>query len=140
MEIKYVLVTNNPKAEEEYRNQRKIKVDYLEGKNFCEVLIRVRDLIHNGYHLLTHPQASNLKPNQCPYKTILVTNGREAEDFYRDVELIESSISGYQKFTKGMRPPMWTEKILLDFQTVDLSVVDSAINRSLLQQMILSNH
>ncbi|SHK04908.1 GrdX family protein [Hespellia stercorisuis] len=135
----YKLVTNNRKAFLKYENHAYIGVEFLEEQDYLDVLIQTRDRIYTGWHLMSHPQASNLKPNQCPYKTILISKGRAAEDFVRDVELIESSISAYHKFTKGMIPPCWNEKALDDFQTVDLSVVESAVNSSLMRQMMLSN-
>lgn len=54
----------------------------------------------------------------------------------RDVELIESGIFAYHKLTRGFTAPVWPEKTLKDFQTVDLAVIDSALNRSLLQQLM----
>lgn len=135
----YLLITNNEKAAKTYENHAYIGVEYMKEENYLDVLIRVRDRIHTGWHLLSHPQASNLKPGQCPYKTILVSQGRSAESLERDIELIESSIAAYHKFTTGMKPPKWDEKALGDFQTVDLSVVESAINSSLMKQMMFGN-
>ncbi len=132
MEKNFLLVTNNSLANETYRAHDVIAVEYLEDGGFLEVLIRTRDLVHSGWHLLTHPQASNLKPNQCPYKTILLSSVCAAQPPERDVDMIEQSILAYHKFTTGMRPPKWPESVLRDFRTVDLSVVESAINSSLL--------
>ncbi|MDO5111806.1 MAG: GrdX family protein [Clostridia bacterium] len=136
---KYQLVTNNESAMKAYANHPHIGVTYLARGSYLDVLITVRDRVHEGWHLMTHPQASNLKPNQCPYKTVLIANGREVQSFARDVELIEGSIAAFHKFTDGMRPPAWSQKALRDFQTVDLAVVESAVNGSLLRQMISGN-
>ena len=62
-----VLVTNNPKALEKYKDDPKIGVEFIENGDFYAVLTTVRDHIYSGWHLLSHPQASNLKPNQSPY-------------------------------------------------------------------------
>lgn len=126
-----LLVTNNGKALERYGAHSEIDVDYLEERSFLDVLIRVRDLVHEGWHLMSHPQASNLKPNQSPYKTVLLSNGREIQPFAQDVEMIESSIEAFYKFTKGMAPPKWPERACRDFQTIDLAVVESAMERAL---------
>ena len=131
MAKKLLLVTNNGKALEIYGKHAEIGVDYLRERSYLDVLIRVRDLVHEGWHLMSHPQASNLKPNQSPYKTILLSNGREAQPFSQDVEMVESGIDAFHKFTRGMIPPKWPEKTLRDFQTIDLSVVESAISRAL---------
>ncbi len=132
MAKKFLLVTNNGKALEIYENHAEIGVDYLEEGSYLDVLIRVRDLVHEGWHLMSHPQASNLKPHQSPCKTVLLSSGREAQPFSRDVEMVESSIEALHKFTRGMTLPNWPEKTLRDFQTIDLSVVESAIPRALM--------
>ena len=130
MTKKLLLVTNNDKALERYGAHSEIDVDYLKERSYLDVLIRVRDLVHGGWHLMSHPQASNLKPNQSPYKTVLLSNGREAQPFAQDIEMIEGGIEAFQKFTRGMIPPRWPEKALRDFQTIDLSVVESAMERA----------
>lgn len=132
MAKKFLLVSNNAKALEVYLHHELIGVDYLEEGGYLDVLIRVRDLVHKGWHLISHPQASNLKPNQSPYKTVLLSEGREIQPFARDIEMVESSIDAFHKFTKEMIPPNWTEKALRDFRTIDLSVVESAIGRALM--------
>lgn len=134
----FLLVTNNSKAQEKYREHPAIGVEYLADGSYLDVLIRVRDMIHEGWHLMSHPQASNLKPNQCPWKTVLIAKDIEAQPFARDIEMIEQSISAWHKFTKGMAAPKWPESALRDFRTVDLSVVESALDSSLMQQLLYS--
>lgn len=131
-----ILVTNNPRAAEKYADAKSIRPDFSDKWGYRDVLVHVRDMVYGGWHLLTHPQASNLKPNQCPYKTVLISDALAPQPFERDVELIESAIAAYDKFTKGMTPPAWSDKALSDFQTVDLSVIDSAVNSSLFAQLI----
>jgi hypothetical protein len=36
------------------------------------VLLTVRDHIHSGARLLTHPQAGSVKPYETPYRSVLV--------------------------------------------------------------------
>lgn len=76
MTKKLLLVTNNEKALEVYGHDAEIGVDYMEAGSYLDVLVRVRGLVHEGWHLMSHPQASNLKPNQSPYKTVLISRGR----------------------------------------------------------------
>ena len=138
MTKKYLIVTNNYKAHAKYQDHDQIGVDFLEGQGYLDVLIRVRDYVHEGWHLLTHPQASNLKPMQTPYKSIMVTSGEGFQSLERDIEMIESAIAGYHKFTRGMRAPTWTDRIKDDFCTVDLSVIESAINSPGMQNIMLN--
>ena len=134
-----VLVTNNPKALQVYKDNPDIGVDFIEGGDYLAVLTRVRDLVYSGWHLLSHPQASNLKPNQSPYKTVLVSEKIQADEYEKDVEYIEYALHNYEKLTRGMIPPAWREKVLPDFMTIDLDVVESALNSSLLKQLIMSH-
>lgn len=132
MAKKLLLVTNNGRAMELYGAHSRINVDCLEERSYLDVLIRVRDLVHVGCRLMSHPQASNLKPNQSPYKTVLLSCGRGAQPLGRDVEMAESSVEAFYKFTKGMTPPSWPENTLRDFRMIDLSVAASAIERALM--------
>lgn len=136
----FVLVSNNPKAIASYVEHPYIAVEALTNGSYLDVLLRSRDLLHQGWHLVTHPQASNLKPNQCPFKTILLAQKLASFPMERDLELIENSISAFHKFTDGMISPKWPAKTLGDFQTIDLSVVESAIKSSLFQQLMMSNN
>ena len=49
----YIVVTNNVKCRDRY--QDKLKVDFLENGSYIDVLIKVRNYIHKGYRLETHP-------------------------------------------------------------------------------------
>jgi len=100
------------------------------------VIAQAGKYVEEGYHLMTHPLASNLKPMQCPYKSILLSSAREAFAKERDLEMIRLSLEKVDALTKGMTSPKWNEKTLLDFQTIDLSVVDSAVQSSLFRQMV----
>ena len=71
----YIIVTNNEKCRDKYQNT-KMKIDFLENGSYMDVLIKVRDYIHKGYRLETHPMAGSLKPNQIPYKTVIVQTMR----------------------------------------------------------------
>lgn len=131
-----LIVTNNYKAAERYCSDQAFKVDYLEGQGYLDVLLRVRDYIHAGWHLLTHPQSSNLKPMQTPYKSVIVSETISVQPYVRDIEMIESAIAGYEKFTVGKTLPAWTSAIRDDFCTVDLAVIASAVNSPGMQNLL----
>ena len=122
--------------EEKYKKDRHIAVAFLPDADFRRVISEAGKYVEEGYHLMTHPLASNLKPMQCPYKSILLSSSREAFAKERDLEMIRLSLEKVDALTKGMTSPKWDEKTLLDFQTIDLSVVDSAVQSSLFRQMV----
>ena len=84
---KAILVTNNDRVYEKYKDQ--MKVILLDG--YEDVLIKVRDLVYDKHVLLTHPQASSLKPNQTPYRSVVVYPKGE-EDNIKDIMLIDKCI------------------------------------------------
>ena len=63
--MKKLIVTNNPMVRERYSQQYDLK---YEETSFVGVLKQVRDLVHRGYRLLTHPLSGSIKPNETPYK------------------------------------------------------------------------
>ena len=120
-----ILVTNNDRVYEKYKDiTNVILVDTYE-----DVLIKVRDLVYDRHTLLTHPQASSLKPNQTPYRSVVVYPKGE-EDNIKDIMLIDKCIQVYQEWQDiAPSPKSYQEKVANDFKTIDLSVIDNIIPR-----------
>lgn len=127
----YTIITNNPLISDTYQGLSKnISIDYLTAQGCIQVLERVRDKIHQGNRLETHPMAGSVKPNQNPYKTVLISDGRSDEDEFKEfVIIIENSIGTAQKFLSEKPLPQWPEHILKDFMAVDHSLIKTAIER-----------
>ena len=122
---KAVLITNNDRVYEKYRE--KMRVILL--KTYEEVLIRSRDMVYDRHILLTHPQASSLKPNQTPYRSVVVYP-QGTEDNMKDIMLIEKCIETFGQWQNIAKTPEdYDEKVADDFKTIDLSVVDNIIPR-----------
>lgn len=122
---KAVLITNNNKVFDKYR---KI-LDCIFLEKYEEVLIKARDLVYDKHILLTHPQASSLKPNQTPYRSILVYP-KEENDNTKDIMLIEKCIEVFNQWQNIARTPeRYEDKVAEDFKTIDLSVVDNIMPR-----------
>lgn len=118
----YTIITNNPLVNEKYGN--KLMVLMIEG-GCGQVLIKVRDLVHSGWKILTHPMAGSLKPNETPYRSIVAAAGDSLD--CRSLELIENSIHAYEGFIRDNPTPAWNEWILTDFRFLDLSILESAL-------------
>lgn len=124
--VKTVIVTNNPVCNKAFKDQ--FEIIYLKEGTYWDVLIKARDLIYLNYDLLTHPLAGSVKPNQMPYRTILLADKQDdKEKFYLDCKLIENSMDSYQKFIKDRKLPDWSEKLLEDFQDVDYSLIEGVV-------------
>lgn len=120
---KCILVTNNVRAATQYED-RLCEIYLLDS--YEEVLIKARDLIYTHHKLLTHPQASSLKPNQTPYRSILLYNEGNRDNM-EDIQLIEDAIGTFQKWNAIKKVPQYDEKIAYDYQTIDLSMIENVI-------------
>ena len=126
----YRIITNNSLCRDEY--QELLPVEYLEGKGYMDVLLTVRDYIQKGWRLETHPMTGSLKPNQTPYKSIMVSDlPLDQEEFYSQEMTIENSILSCRKFLEIKQTPDWSEEIRKDFMIVDLSLIEGAIQKVL---------
>jgi len=120
-----MIITNNNTVLEKYNND--YNIDFIDG-NFKDVLIKTRNKIHEGYELLTHPLSSSIKPNETPYKSLIISDNKGNIN-YDSLSIIENSIMTYEKFSKMKRNFKITEKITEDFKLIDLTVLESALNR-----------
>lgn len=122
---KAVLITNNDRVYAKYKEI--LEVVYTES--YEEVLIKARDMVYDRHVLLTHPQASSLKPNQTPYRSVIVYPKGD-EDNTKDVLLIEKCLETYYRWQEiAPTPQKYDDKVAYDFRTIDLSVIDNVIPR-----------
>ena len=120
-----IIVTNNPMSKEQF--EIKYKVVFVEG-TMMDILKKVRDNIHEGHKLLTHPLMSSIKPNETPYRTICISKEKLSKVDLQSLSIIEESIMSTEKFLNDFNTPQWNEKILLDFQLIDSDLIYHAIN------------
>ncbi len=120
-----ILVTNNDRVYEKYKDITNV----ILVASYEAVLIKVRDLVYDRHVLLTHPQASSLKPNQTPYRSVAVYPKGD-EDNTKDIMLIEKCIETYRQWQDiAPTPTNYEERVANDFKTIDLSVVDNFMPR-----------
>lgn len=120
-----IIITNNPMTREKIQN--KYPIEFVEGSTM-DVYIKVRDYIHKGHKLLTHPLMSSVKPNETPYRTVIISkNGNNTIDM-ESLNYIESSIQTTQKFLKMFGIPDWDETVLIDFQVIDYDLISHGLS------------
>ena len=121
MQKDYIIITNNPlvpkKLGEEYT------VTYKDI-SYEEVLREVRDRIHEGHQLLSHPLSGSVKPNETPYKSVMVSK-RKGEVEERSLSIIENAIQACRKF--AFRSDKYKPSVYDDFQLIDWTLLESAI-------------
>ena len=100
------------------------EIEFVEC-TYRELLVKVRDLVFLGYGLFTHPMAGSVKPNETPYKSLVLSKKPGA---FSEVhaELMSSAVATFDKFTPRNRE--LTEKILGDFQMIDYTLLCSALD------------
>ena len=119
-----ILVTNNPTV---YRNYRdRMETIYIETAVYMDVLFTVRNKIHDGHSLLSHPLSGSIKPNTTPYKSIIITKEKSKLDI-GSLKIMEDSIATAGKLIKQKMIPKWTDEILEDFQLIDFDLIKSGI-------------
>ena len=118
-----MIITNNDWVLNKYKES--FNVVYIDG-TFKDVLIAVRDKLHIGHELLTHPLGGSVKPGETPYKSIIISDDKKNVNF-TSIYTIENSIITYDKFNKD-KLKFISDKIAEDLKLIDLTVLESALN------------
>ena len=114
----HMLVTNNIIAANRLANSFNV---LYHDVSYLEVLTIVRNYIHNGHKLLTHPLSGSVKPKETPYKSIVIS--AEVDSLcMQSLSIIEESIACYGRFADRDIPI----EALQDFMEIDCSLVESA--------------
>ncbi|MFX0549915.1 GrdX family protein [Hathewaya histolytica] len=125
MREQLIIITNNPLSEKKFQDEYEV---IFVDKEMKEVYNIVRDKIHMGHKLLTHPLMSSIKPNETPYRTICVSKEKNKGVDLDSLSIIESSIMTLKKFLNISPLPRYNEKILNDFQLIDYDLIYHALN------------
>lgn len=118
------IVTNNKAVFEKYNET--MDVAYYESATLLEILKICRDEIHSGKQILTHPLTGSIKPNETPFKSVMISS--EAGKLHFDsLTIIENAIEVTEKFLSNAKVKHWPDKILEDFRLIDFGLITSAI-------------
>ncbi len=117
----YLVITNNPLVKECL--PRDYAVDY-QDITYREVLVKVRDLVYAGHRMYTHPLSGSVKPNETPFKSIVVSKkpkGMEA----LEASIISDAIVTFDKFKPMNRE--FPERVIRDFRLIDYTLLCGAV-------------
>ena len=121
MKNKFIIITNNPLVKEELGGL--YNVEYLEI-SYEDILRTVRERIYKWHELLTHPLSGSVKPNETPYKSIMISEDIRGLDI-KQMRIIESAIQSCKKFQ--FKSDQYAPQVYEDFQIVDLTLISSAL-------------
>ena len=134
--MKQLIITNNPKTAEYIEHQRKewnssAGIDTSNDDTaaieliFCasrdELYTQVRDYIHRNWKLQNHAMYGNIQLHKQPYRSMVFTKGTELDT--RSLQLWEQAMERVKRTNR----PNYSEKVLEDFQALDLSLFRSAL-------------
>ena len=115
------LITNNAEL-----HDSAVSSEYVDGSSL-DVLIRVRGLVHSGSVILTHPLCGNLRPNQQPFRSVIIDAESGSVDL-DSLSVIESAVNVYQS-AKLIFP-----KDLDALTRADYAYIDSELMRESLER------
>ena len=117
----YRIITNNPLVLDRLKETHDVVYREI---SYEEILREVRDRIHEGHILLSHPLSGSVKPNETPYKSIMISEGKGEVD-EGSVKLIENAIQACQKFI--FKSDLYEESVYDDFQLIDWTLLESGM-------------
>lgn len=118
------IVTNNKYVYEKYN--KTITVAYYESATLLEILKICRDEVHSGKQILTHPLTGSIKPNETPFKSVMISS-ESGKLHFDSLSIIENAIEVTEKFLSNAKVKHWPDKILEDFRLIDFGLITSAI-------------
>jgi len=118
--LNFIAVTNNTAFVEKYKNEFDVAFHDVDLRS---ILVIVRDLVHDGHIILTHPLSGSVKPKETPLKTVFITKKKGSLDT-DSLVLIENAIITCDKFIDRK---ISYERALEDFQLIDMSLAESAL-------------
>jgi len=117
----FYIITNNPLVRDKLGTQYTVEFYDIP---YEEIFRRVRDQVHQGHLLLSHPLSGSIKPRETPYKSVMVSKSRGALDS-QSLLIMEQCIETCKKFK--FKYTSLPQRVLDDFQLVDFTLIDSAV-------------
>lgn len=115
--LRHIIVTNNPVVAEKYEN-----VFWTDG-SVENTLIKVRDLIYQGYELVSHPLAASIRMLFSPYRSVIVRKNDKLN--FEQAEIIEGSIAKYKKHMDARKEDNENRN---DYKKIDLLLLEVALS------------
>lgn len=121
MKKDFRIITNNPLVREKLGTD--YNIEFYEC-SYEDVLKKVKEEICKGYKLLTHPLSGSVKPNETPYKSVMVSV-KPAETDLEGIRIIEGAIASCGKFE--FKSDKYKPQVYEDFRLIDYTLISSAL-------------
>lgn len=120
----FLILTNNPLVPSCMEGRGLYTIRFQPERSFREILVEARDMVYAGHILYTHPLAGSIKPNETPYKSLIVSMAVHGFDPQHG-EMIANAIAVFDKFKPLQRS--LSPSVLEDFQLIDYTLLAGAI-------------
>jgi len=120
----YLIFTNNPLIVDCLQGKGPWTIDYHPELKFRDVLVHVRDMVYAGHILYTHPLSGSVKPNETPYKSVIVSVEAHGMDNDHAI-MIANAIEVTDKFQ--VLDWSHSEQAMKDFRLIDYTLICGAI-------------
>ena len=121
------VLTNNPMAYQTITS-REPNMAVFHDVSPRELMVLVRDRIHLGHKLLTHPLSGSVKPSESPYKSIGISDTAGERLCVDSLLIIEQAIAVCDGLVTRFPHP--TTSMLNDYQLIDWTLILSALEGS----------
>lgn len=115
----FYILTNNPLVSDKYP-----ELTAFEDAQVAGIFLKARDAVHKGAVLINHPLSGSVKPNESPYKSLVLSHSKADLDV-DSLQVIEASKAVLDKLPVKERK--YSRQVLDDFMVIDLDLLDSAI-------------
>ncbi len=115
-----LVITNNPSL------AHGDHIIHLGEAGVLAVMKEVRGYLHKGHRLLTHPLAGSVKPNENPYKSIVITRQPGILDF-ESVSILEGAIKLAERMLRESPQRQLPAQVLADLALIDHSLLTAGL-------------
>ena len=133
-----IVITNNPLVKENLAtnpDRFKYKLEFHDT-DCLGIFVAVRNKVHGGHALVTHPLSGSVKPGETPYKTVIVSGKKTSSNAgsimsdqsirdlsIHDLSIVEESIQTCVKLNASSVKKEWSESVRRDFQLIDHDLI-----------------
>lgn len=119
-----LIITNNELVKNKIPEAQVVFVD----GSVWDVIKKTRDMVYQNHKLLTHPLSGSLKPNQTPFKSIIISQQQPTTHFDSAI-IISNTIETIKKMGYKKLEDIKDNTIKKDYMYVDYCLILSALNR-----------
>ena len=118
-----LIITNNPLVREACKKNAenvffRVETHYVDG-DVELLLLKVRDMVYEGYPLLSHPLPASMRMIYSPYRSVMLGAGIEELDPWH-AETIEGSLRKYRRSTENRISNRINDE---DYKLVDMQLL-----------------